>query len=49
MQWRKLAFLVVLMLVLLGASVIWSAWHRGKAHAELPKFVPGTPSSAPLR
>jgi hypothetical protein len=45
MQWRKLALLVVLVLILLGASLIWSAWQRGHGHGRLPVFIPGTANS----
>ena len=48
MQWRKLAFLVVVAFVLVGLAVAWSSWRR--AHTpKLPPFIPLTPESRPPR
>jgi hypothetical protein len=41
MQWRKLAILIVVALVLVGVSVTWSIWRRGNALPPLPALVPG--------
>jgi hypothetical protein len=43
MQWRKLAILVVVSLLLVAAIVTWSTWRRRNA-PPLPALVPGTPN-----
>lgn len=40
MQWRKLATLIVLVAVVVGASAAWSAWRR-RTRPPVPVFVPG--------
>ena len=45
MQWRKLAILIVLVLIVLGVSLTWSAWRRANTHPASPGFVPGIPAS----
>jgi hypothetical protein len=48
-QWRKLAILVVVTLILVGVSVTWSTWRRGHARPAVPVLVPGTISQQPPR
>ena len=44
MQWRKLAILIAVALILVGVSVTWSARRRGHPRPAAPVLIPGTVS-----
>jgi len=48
-QWRKLASLTLAMLVLVGASLAWSAWRHQHPGPPLPVLIPGNIIQPPGR
>jgi hypothetical protein len=48
-QWKKLGALTLAMVVLVAASLTWSAWRRRHPEPGLPVLIPGAIIQPPAR